>query len=217
MRDEETRRERKGNTASRQVKKPVSKSVSKQVNKPVSKQVNKPGIRTGKMVRRIALGAVAGLSVLIISGCQEPDKGGSRESTYQSENILDTGNGENVPNVQSKDKYDANELINSSDLQGDVTEFTDSGCAVNQVVSKDGGQTAVITAPGNEDAGTNVNITYREGCIFELAVINRMTEQADISEASAADIKKQTKILVFGECEDTENYTADRVVILRYE
>ena len=49
------------------------------------------------------------------------------------------------------------------------------------------------------------------------AVISIATGEATVSEAAKEDIKKKTSLLLYGNFDDTENFTATKAVIVQYE
>lgn len=164
---------------------------------------------------KIAKGILIGLCILTLTGCgggNTMDNGmGTQENSWNSPTtIINNHSGDTGSN-------DANELINLSTMEGSVIDFSKSGCSVNQTTFEEDGKVAVGAAPGNEHAGTTVNIQYDPNCVFQIAVINRITEKAAISEASIYDIKKQSNLIIYGDFQDKHNLTATRVIITRYE
>ena len=111
---------------------------------------------------------------------------------------------------------DGDEIIAASDLQGDVIEFSDLGCVVNQVTS-DHADEAVVAAEGYENEGAKVNIKYGDHCIFQRAVISIAIGEATVNDAAKEDIKKKTSLLLYGNFDNTENFTAEKVIITQYE
>lgn len=110
----------------------------------------------------------------------------------------------------------AAELLNGCSLNGSVIEFTDSGCTINPSISEDGGQTAKIAAAGHEDVGDTVNVQYQEDCVFQTAVVDVASGNAELGGASLFDIKKSTNLVIYGDFTDSHNLAADRVIIWRY-
>ena len=43
------------------------------------------------------------------------------------------------------------------------------------------------------------------------------TGKATVNEAAKTDIKKKTSLLLYGNFDDTENFTATKVMIVQYE
>lgn len=48
-------------------------------------------------------------------------------------------------------------------------------------------------------------------------MISIATGEATVSEAAKADIKKKTSLLLYGNFDDTENFTAEKVIITQYD
>lgn len=152
------------------------------------------------------------------------DHGNDNAADPGNDNVTDPGNdaagnqatANRTDPAGAGDNREGESLIRSSDLQGSVTEFSDSGCIVSPV-TKEGENTAVVASPGNESEETNVNISYKSGCIFQIAIIDLTTGKAEICEASVSDIKKQTSLLIYGDFEDPHNLAAAKIIIVRYE
>ena len=141
-----------------------------------------------------------------------PDENNPK-NTPDENNSKNTSDGNNSNAVGS---MDADEMIAASDLQGSVTGFSDNGCTITPVTSSNDGE-AVIAADGYEDEAEKINIKYGDNCIFQRAVMSIATGKATVSEAAKADIKKKTSLLLYGNFDDTENFTATKAVIVQYE
>lgn len=194
-------------------------------------------MKNKKIMRMLIVGA----SIFALAGCgTSNDTGTNRErktkDTYIENDITnpdrkdasdendskDTSNGNNPKNTPDGNdsnavgSMDGDELITASDLQGSVTEFSDNGCTINPATSDNNGE-AVIAADGYEDEGAKVTIKYGDNCIFQRAVMSIATGKATVCEAAKADIKKKTSLLLYGNFDDTENFTAAKIVIVQYE
>lgn len=110
-------------------------------------------------------------------------------------------------------KVDADSLYASAVMIGSVVDFSDSGCTVSPAVTEDDGKTGVIAAPGYESEDTNVKVTYQEDCVVQMATIYTSTGMAELEQASAADIKKQSSIIIYGNFEDTSHVSAAKIFI----
>lgn len=145
------------------------------------------------------------------------------KDTSNGDNAKDTADGNNAKNTleenesNTDESMDGGEMIAASDLQGSVTEFSDNGCTITPTTSSNDGKIAEEAAEGYEDEGEKVTIKYGENCTFQRAVISITTGKADVSEAAISDIKKKTSLLLYGNFDDTENFTATKVVIVQYE
>lgn len=192
------------------------------------KERRKRIMRNKKLMRMLIVGA----SIFALAGCgTSNDTGTNREKETQNayiENDItnpdqkdasDKNDSNNTPDGNDSNavgSMDGDELITASDLQGSVTEFSDNGCTINPATSDNNGE-AVIAADGYEDEGAKVTIKYGDNCIFQRAVMSIATGKATVSEAAKADIKKKTSLLLYGNFDDTENFTAAKVMIVQYE
>ncbi len=147
------------------------------------------------------------------NNAQDTPNGNDTRDASDGNGAQDTPDGDNANAAGS---MDGGEMIAACDLQGSVTEFSDNGCTINPVTS-DHDSEAVIAAEGYEDESAKVTVKYGDGCTFQRAVISIATGKAVASEAAKAEIKKKTSLLLYGNFDDTENFTAAKVVIVQYE
>lgn len=166
-------------------------------------------------ISSIARGVLIGLCTMALTGC------GAGDMVENSTDIpRDTTNSpitEHNNYLDETGSDNANDLINSSTMQGSVIEFSDRGCTVSQVIIDKDEQIAMSAAPGSESADTTVTVQYEKNCIFQIAVINIATEKATVQDASISDIKKQTSLHIYGEFEDSHTVSATKIMIVRYE
>ncbi|MCI8860116.1 MAG: hypothetical protein HFI71_11500 [Lachnospiraceae bacterium] len=176
---------------------------------------------------------IVGASILVLAGCgtsNDTDTDGEKETqnTYIENNIAnpdqkdasDENDSSNTPDGNDSNAVgstDGDKLIAASDLQGSVTEFSNNGCTITPVTSSNDGKIAEEAADGYEDEAEKINIKYGDNCIFQRAVISIATGKATVSEAAKADIKKKTSLLLYGNFDDTKNFTATKAVIVQYE
>lgn len=136
-----------------------------------------------------------------------PDGDGTNGADASQENQSNTtANG-------TDEKVDADSLYASAAMTGSVVDFSDGGCTVSAAVTEDDGKTGVVAAPGYESEDTNVEVTYQEGCVVQIATIYTSTGIAELEQASVADIKKQSSVIIYGSFEDTHHVTATKVII----
>ena len=136
-----------------------------------------------------------------------PDGNGTNGADASQENQSNTtANG-------TDEKVDADSLYASAVITGSVVDFSDGGCTVSAAVTEDDGKTGVVAAPGYESEDTNVVVTYQEGCVVQIATIYTSTGTAELEQASVADIKKQSSVIIYGSFEDTHHVTATKVII----
>lgn len=123
-------------------------------------------------------------------------------------------------NSQEKPEQEDSDYFAEADLQGSVVEFSDSGFELSaaEVRKEDEGEVMVQAAPGAENEEDLITITYSSDVTFEIITM----DSASLTEISREDtdkqsIKKQTSVLVFGNCQDTYHWTADKVIIMRWK
>lgn len=121
---------------------------------------------------------------------------------------------------QEKPEQEDSDYFAEADLQGSVVEFSDSGFELSaaEVRKEDEGEVMVQAAPGAENEEDLITITYSSDVTFEIITM----DSASLTEISREDtdkqsIKKQTSVLVFGNCQDTYHWTADKVIIMRWK
>ena len=179
-------------------------------------------MKNKKLMRMLIVGA----SIFALAGCgTSNDTGTNREK--ETKNAYIENDITNPDQKDASDKNDSNavgsmdgdELIAASDLQGSVTEFSDNGCTITPTTSSSDGNAKIAeeAADGYEDEGAKVTIKYGDNCIFQRAVMSIGTGKATVSEAAKTDIKKKTSLLLYGNFDDTENFTATKVMIVQYE
>lgn len=170
-------------------------------------------MRNTKWIKGIAMA----LCLASVTGCGAADSPGADsgnapvvEENQQAE--TDTG----VPQGDTSNSSNLNDLLDSAVLKGTVTTFSDGVFQVSPTIEKDGGQTAMEAAPGQAEGMEQITVRYGESCQFQIAEIDASTGAAQFVESSAAEVKKQTSIAVFGEKQVSGEILATRILITRY-
>ncbi len=121
---------------------------------------------------------------------------------------------EELPTVGiDENPSDADKLFEISDLQGDVTDFSEDGCTLSPVIEI-GDNISYSAEPGYED--TFVSVLYNSDCTFQIAHVNHQTAAATYEPATVKDIKKQTSLILRGEYDEKDVFHASRVYIYRH-
>ena len=172
---------------------------------------------------------LAGFSMAIMLGCTAcaggqvgtPDNDVNQSVNVEKE-TGDTQDNQQINqyvNSADLDKSDSN-FFKEADLQGSVVEFSDSGFEMSvAAITKEGdGEVMAEAAPGAEKEEDLVTVTYASDVTFEIITMD-MASLTEISREGTdkESIKKQTSVLIFGSCQDTYHWTADKVVILRWK
>lgn len=161
----------------------------------------------------------------------EPDSPDSQRAELNNGDSAGDGNGikdggeaesdNEAGNNASVEGNTESEYFEGADLNGRVLEFSDTGFTMTPIyteVYEDGTRNSWEAAPGKESEEDNIYVTYTEDTAFEVVYFN-MSRQ-DVSSREGADkssIKKQTVVYVFGSSEDGKNWTADKILIQRWD
>lgn len=146
---------------------------------------------------------------------------GSGKTSYNTESVSgQPQNGSTSDNssysTNAADTADFNQLYEAANLNGKVTDFTDSGFFANQVV--DDGDTAQIAVGGENAQDAVVTVQYTENTVFQRAAVSTVTESvSSLTDADKAEIKKESQVLVYGTYENSGVLKADKVIRLVWE
>lgn len=198
-----------------------------------------------KMLRTVGILTLSFMLSMGMVGCAGKGDGESGTSDIQSAAIHDSdGTGSNSgpdsPDSQNAElnnddeAEDSNEVKDSgevesntesvyfegADLNGRVLEFSEYGFTITPVYTEvyaDGTRSSWEAAPGKENEEDNVYVTYKEDTVFEVVNFNMSLQEVSSREdADKSSIKKQTLVYVFGSSEDGKNWTADKVLVQRW-
>ncbi len=146
-------------------------------------------------------------------------KDNSAEGNYEDigNNNTDAESSGEMPD----DSREEGVFYDGADLSGRVVDFSDTGCTITprtMIIYEDGSTGGGIAAPGYESEETNIQITYAEDVVFQVIYFS-MGAQAEISreDTDKNSIKKETDVNIFGICQDEKHWTADKVVITRWQ
>ncbi|MDD3339546.1 MAG: hypothetical protein PHS82_11905 [Lachnospiraceae bacterium] len=170
--------------------------------------------KSGKKVLAIGICVVLAMGVTACSSRKEPQTNEPQENAPQDNN--------SETQATPKDNaQDSSSLFANANLQGSVVEFSDTEISVSMATTEtadDGGEVMAEAAPGMENKDELAHITYTDDTLIQLLVMDRASQtQVSLSDAEKSSIKKQTSVLVFGSCQDTYHWTADKVVIIRWQ
>ena len=175
--------------------------------------------------RKMAAGGIMAL-MLVCTACSSNENSPAPvEPSNVVENPPAAGDSQQPQPVQNSGQEEPQNpssswYFESRDLQGHVVDFSGDGFTLSPTEEYEvegGGKVAVGAALGAEDQDSLITISYSENVIFEAitmdAASNTMISRETVDKET---VKKQSSVLVFGTCQDTRNWTADRVVILRW-
>lgn len=154
----------------------------------------------------------------LVDGVQankEPD--GFLENNDPSEHEGDN----NAADDGTADSIGGGEFFDGANLHGSVVEFSDEGFSLSPATTEKeegGGEVMAQAAPGSESDETNIQITYTDNTVFQIVNLS-MGSQSEVSreDTGKESVKKQSSVCVFGSCQDTYHWTADKILILRWQ
>lgn len=166
---------------------------------------------------KITVGFATLLCIFSLAGCQSKPQ----NQPVETETEMQQTNTVSEPQQESSETHpnnvpaSAEELLNSATVSGEVTAFSDTDLTLNPLSTTDAG--AAIMAVDSENAENLLTVNYLENCTFQLARINQSTGALSLETASAADIKKETSIAVYGEADESGAILAKQIFLIRYE
>lgn len=154
---------------------------------------------------------------------QEIQQNNAADRAQANTNAADDGaqrDNNAVDNGASGSRGDGAALYGAN-LRGDVVEFSDEGFSLSPATTETvegGGEVMIQAAPGSESDENNIQITYTDNTIFQIVTLSR-SSQSEVSreDTDKESVKKQSSVYVFGSCQDTDHWTADTVLILRWQ
>lgn len=131
---------------------------------------------------------------------------------------LEQGADNNVADDGASGSRGDGEFLEGANLQGTVVEFSETGFTLSPASTEADGKVLAEVALGSESDENNVQITYTDNTVFQ--IINYSKDS--LSELSREDtdkesVKKQSSVAVFGSCQDTYHWTADKILIIRFQ
>lgn len=116
-----------------------------------------------------------------------------------------------VENVENPATGDG--LFEISKANGTVVDFSDTGCKITPTHYD--GNVAYEAAPGYEDQDESISVLYSQDCVFQIAYVNIQTGEVTYENATLGDVKKQTRIVICGEYDDSNVIHATHVFVYR--
>lgn len=140
------------------------------------------------------------------------------QANRENDAPLEQGADNNVADDGASGSRGDGEFLEGANLQGTVVEFSETGFTLSPASTEADGKVLAEAAPGSESDENNVQITYTDNTVFQ--IINYSKDS--LSELSREDtdkesVKKQSSVAVFGSCQDTYHWTADKILIIRFQ
>ena len=176
---------------------------------------------------------VGGAAVMCLAGCGKDSSDSSRIPTQEIRQDKADDKGQNAPqgnandNAQNAPQNNADDkaqgtgdFYDGANLYGDVVAFSDDGFSLSPATTEkvEGGEILEAAAPGAERDEDNIRITYTDNTVFQIVNLSR-SSQSELSreDTDKGSVKKQSSVAVFGSCQDTYHWTADKILIFRWQ
>ena len=185
--------------------------------------------------KAIGIICAGGLSVLYLTGCSGDVADNSQmpvEEINQNSNVVDEplankenneplengGNGDGTDDRATDNILGTGAFFDGANLQGSVVEFSDEGFSLSPATTEADGKVLAEAASGSESDENNVQITYTDNTVFQIVTLSK-SSQSEVSreDTEKESVKKQSSVCVFGSCQDTYHWTADKILILRWQ
>lgn len=162
--------------------------------------------------------AAALILLLYCTSCGQPGANENEGAGKVGENADVGRTRENV----GTGEQDVGEALfyDGADLAGRVMEFTEGGFTITPTTSEevDGGSLLEEAAPGHEEESEFIHITYAEDVSFQIVILDiEAQKETSRMDTNRDSIKKQTEVAVFGTKQDEKNWTAVKVLIIRWQ
>lgn len=187
--------------------------------------------------KAIGIICAGGLSALYLTGCSGDVVDSSPisvEEINQNSNVadellvnkdneehLENGGNSDITDDRAADNLGTGSFFDGANLQGSVVEFSETGFSLSPATTETeagGGQVMAQAAPGSESDENNVQITYTDNTVFQIVTLSK-SSQSEVSreDTDKESVKKQSSVCVFGSCQDNYHWTADKILILRWQ
>lgn len=160
-----------------------------------------------------------GLAVICLTGCGKDAADSPAKATQevQQDNVVDNDVADDGPSGSMGDGA----FFDGANLQGSVVEFSDKGFSLSPATIEEeegGGEIMEEAAPGSETDENNIQISYTDNTVFQIVNLS-MSSQSEVSreDTDKESVKKQSSVCVFGSCQDTYHWTADKILIIRWQ
>ena len=131
---------------------------------------------------------------------------------------LEQGADNNVADDGASGSRGDGEFLEGAQLQGTVVEFSETGFTLSPASTEADGKVLAEAAPGSESDEDNIQITYTDDTVFQIVYFST-SSQSEVSreDTDKESVKKRTSVAIFGSCQDTHHWTADKILIIRWQ
>ena len=140
------------------------------------------------------------------------------QANKENDAPLEQGADNNTADDGTSDSRGDGAFFYGANLEGDAVEFSETGFSLSPASTEEDGKVLAQAVPGLESDENNVQITYTDNTVFQIVNFSIDSKSALLGEETDKEsIKKQSHVAVFGSCQDTYHWTADKILIFRYQ
>ena len=144
--------------------------------------------------------------------------GDGAQANKENDAPLEQGADNNAADDGTSGSRGDGEFLDGANLLGTVVEFSETGFTLSPASTEADGKVLVEAAPGSESDENNVQITYTDNTVFQIVNYSKDSwSELSREDTDKESIKKRTSVAVFGSCQDTYHWTADKILIIRYQ
>lgn len=111
-------------------------------------------------------------------------------------------------------------LFGGADIDGDVKEVTESGFNIVKTHSweeGDGIGVSMVQVSG-DTTEDEVTVSCGEGTVYQILTMDMASQTAvSLVETDKNSFASRDSVLVFGSCQDAKHYTADKVILIKWQ
>lgn len=117
-----------------------------------------------------------------------------------------------------KEQEKEQSVFSEADLQGSVVDFSDRAFQLSPAMAMDDGETMMQAAPGAEKEEDFITVTYAESTTFQILTMDiENIKEISREDVDKSSVKKQSSVLIYGSCQDAYHWTAEKVIIVKWE
>lgn len=143
------------------------------------------------------------------------------KQTVSTSSAKEQNKGGDIKNKQKEGNGEKADYMDGADMEGRVVEFSDSGFQMSPLKvleDESGGTIGMNVAPGMENPDELITIDYAKDVTFEILTMDAETlTEASREKTDKETLKKQSEVLVFGQCQDEKHWTAEKIVLVRWK
>lgn len=115
----------------------------------------------------------------------------------------------------------AEELFQAANLSGSIMEVSDTEISINAATAstdENGGEILIMDAPSYEDEAGFVHISCGDKTTVQLLTMNRAEEKMiSLETVKKSSLTVDSSVLIYGSCQDTTHWTADKIILVVWQ